>query len=236
MLSWSIITERIKEELSYPFQMLEKSDEQIIDYLKRNALKKFEFYYPQKWRMTLNCADPTIQVPDRRSEFYIIDPDEREIKTIVAFYPTMGSYLFNNHPIFGPWTTGQVESWHLQTFNSGLLQPFSNFSYMTEFMPPNMVRISPKYSGLATIEYERSHDPELSTINPEMHDVFIDLCLGMFMMMIGRLRQKYTNTTTPFGEITLNGDLIYNDGKEMFDKIIDKMDRGALTNVVFDHG
>ena len=44
MLSWSFVVERIKEELSFPFQMLERSDEQIIDYLRRNALKKFEFY------------------------------------------------------------------------------------------------------------------------------------------------------------------------------------------------
>ena len=99
-----------------------------------------------------------------------------------------------------------------------------------------MFRVSPKYSGMATIEYERSHDPELSSINPELHDVFIDLCLGMFMMMIGRLRQKYNTTTTPFGEIPLNGDLIYNDGKEVYDKVIDKMETHALTNVVFDHG
>lgn len=236
MLSWSEIVEYIKENLSYPFQMLEKSDEQIIDFLKRNALKKFEFYYPQKWRITLNCSDPAIMVVDRKSEFYLIDPDEREIKTVTAFIPTMGSYLFNNHPIFGPWTTGQVEDWHLQVFNSGLLQPFSNFNYNIEFIAPNSIRISPKFSGTCVIEYERGHDPELSTINPELHDVFRELCLGSFMLMIGRLRQKYNTTTTPFGEINLNGDLIYNEGKEIYDRLIEKMERGCLTNVVFDHG
>jgi len=236
MLSWSFIVERIKEELSLPFQTLEKSDEQIIDYLKRNALAKFTFYFPQLWRVTLNCSDPAIQVPGRRSEFYIIDPDDREIKTITAFLPNMGPYLFNNHPFFGAWSVGELEEWHLQTFNSGLLQPFSNYQYNTEFIPPNMVRITPRYSSTGVIEYERSHDPELSSIKPELEDHFIDLCLGMFFMMIGRLRQKYSTTTTPFGEIPLNGDMLYNDGKEIFDRTIEKFERMTVPNVVVDHG
>lgn len=238
MLSWSFVTQRIEEELSLPFQMLEKSKEQMKDYLRRNALKKFEFYFPQKWRLTINCSDPTIQVIGRHSEYYLIDPDDRQIKTIIGFYPTIGSYLFNNHPFYGPWSTSDAEltEWHLSVFRSGLLQPFSNYAYITEFIPPNMFRITPKYNGKATIEYERSHDSELSTIDPELEDFFVDLCQGMFFMMIGRLRQKYTNTTTPFGEIPLNGDLIYNDGKEIYDRIIEKFDRLTVPNVVFDHG
>lgn len=236
MLSWSFIIQRIKEEMSHPFQLLEKSDTQIIDYLKRNALRKFEFYFPQKWRLSLNCADPALHVPDRRSEFYLIDPDEREIKTVVAFYPTLGPYLFNNHPFFGPWSMGELENWHLNVFNSGLLQPFSNFAYISEFIPPNMVRITPRYNNIGVIEYERSHDPELSSINPELEDIFVDVCIGMFMMMIGRLRQKYNTTSTPFGEIPLNGDLIYNEGKEVFDRTIELMKNGSLPNVVVDHG
>jgi len=236
MLSWSFIVERLKGEMSHPFQLLEKNDTQIIDYLRRNALRKFEQYFPQKWRITLNCASAEIMVPHRSSEFYMIDPDEREIKTVVAFYPTLGPYLFNNHPFFGPWSNGELPEWHLQTFNSGLLQPFSNFAYTTEFIPPNMIRISPKFAGVCTIEYERSHDPELSSINPELEDVFIELCLGMFMMQTGRIRKKYNTTSTPFGDIPLNGDDIFNEGKEIFDRTIELMKMGSLPNVSFDHG
>jgi hypothetical protein len=236
MLSWSDVVQRIKEELSLPFQMLEKNDEQIIDYCKRNALRKFTFYFPQKWRLTLNCADTAIQVPGRYSEFFLIDPDEREIKTITNFWPTIGEHLFNNHPFLGPWTNNELEQWHLNVYNSNLLAPFSNYNYMCEFIPPNQFRITPRYRGKCTVEYERTHDPELSTINPELQDDFIDLCQGMFFMMIGRLRQKYTTTQTPFGEIPLNGDLIYNDGKEMYDKVIEKFDRMTVPNVVFQSG
>ncbi len=236
MLSWNFIVERIKIEMSHPFQMLEKTDDEIIDYLKLFALRKFEQYFPQKWRVSLNCSDPSIKVPGRQSEYYIIDPDERQIKNIVAFIPAVGPMIMNNHPWFGPWTTSGVEEWHLSTYNSNLLKPFSNFNYNHEFIPPNMIRISPIYSGRATIEYERSHDPELSTIHPELEDVFTDLSLSMFMMMIGRIRQKYTTTNTPFGDIPLNGDLVFNDGKELYDRTIDLLKMGSLPNVSFDYG
>ena len=42
MLNWSFVLERIKDELCVASQPLEKTDEEIVDYLKRNALKKFE--------------------------------------------------------------------------------------------------------------------------------------------------------------------------------------------------
>ena len=236
MLSWSFIIQRIKDELSLPFQMLEKSDKQIIEYLKSNDLKKFTFYFPQKWRLTLDCSDPSVQVAGRHSEYYLIDPDGRQIINVVDFIPTIGTHLMNGHPFMDPWAVGQVEEWHLGVYNSNLLAPFSNFKYITEFMAPNMIRISPKYSGSCTIEYERSHDTELSTINPELEDFFADLCLGMFFMQIGRLRQKYNTTNTPFGEIPLNGDMLYNDGKEIYDRTIEKFDRLTVPNVVFISG
>ncbi len=40
MLSWSFVLQRLKEEYSLPFQVFEKTDEEIVDYLKRNTLKK----------------------------------------------------------------------------------------------------------------------------------------------------------------------------------------------------
>ncbi len=236
MITWSFIIDRIKEEMSLPFQMLEKTDEQLVDYLKRNALKKFTFYYPQKWRITLDCSNPDYQVDGRQSEFYLIDPDDRDILNVTDIHTTMGGALYTGHPIMGPFTGDAVPEWHLQVYNSNLIEPFSQFNYTHEFIPPNIIRISPNYNTTCTVEYERTHDPELSTLNPEIEDVFIDLCLGMVMMLIGRLRQKYSNTNTPFGEIQLNGDMIFNDGKDIFDRTIEKLERYTMPNVIFDHG
>lgn len=236
MLTWSFILQRIKEELSLPFQVLEKSDEEIIDYCKRNSLKTFEQYFPDKNRITLNCADDRIKVPGRVSEFYIIEPDEREILGVIDFIPTMGPLLMNNHPWLGPFSYGEIENWALKTYQAGLLNQFSNFKYNYEFIPPNQLRISPQFNGNCVVEIERSHDLELSTIPPTIQNTFVNLCIGQFLMMIGRIRKKYSSYSTPFGNIELSGDDLFNDGKEIYDRTIDEMKMGSLPNVVFHSG
>ena len=80
MLTWSFVVERIKDEMGLPFQPLEFTDEQVIGYLKRNALKKFEKYFPAVRRITLDTSVSEIHVPNRNSEYYIIKIDERQVK------------------------------------------------------------------------------------------------------------------------------------------------------------
>jgi len=236
MLNWGFVLQRLKEEISLPFQHIEKTDDEIIDYCKRNVLKKYDYYFPQKWRLTLDTSDTDLQVPNRASEFYIIDPDGRDIYNISEFIPTFGPSAITGHPIFGPMSFEGLESNALELYKANNLKVMSRYNYNTEFIYPNQLRISPKFSGRATIEYERGNDPELSTIRPDMHDIFIDLCLGMFQMMIGKIRKKFSNIATPFGEIQINGDDIYSDGKEIYDRTIEALKTNNLPNIVFDHG
>lgn len=236
MLSWSFILQRIREEMSLPFQHLEKTDEEIIDYCKRNALKKYATYFPQKWRISLNTANLDVQVPNRRSEYYLIDPDDREIFALTNFVPQLGDYVFMGHPYFGAWTFDELPEWHLKAWKANTLTLWSEYNYTTEFISPNQFRVSPSYVGNAVIEYERSHDPELSTIITDHHDIFTDLCYGMFGMMIGRIRKKFAPIQTPFGEIQINAEEIYNDAKEVYDKVTEKLERGSLPSVIFDKG
>ena len=181
MLNWSKILKKIRDEMSLPFQQLELSNDQIIDYLKETALPEFTFYFPQKWRLTLNTTDPSVKVPGRTSEFYLIDLDDREIKTVTGVYPTLGHHIIHGHPYMGSIFGGSVEEWHLQVYNSNLKSPYSEFKFMHEFIPPNMLRITPSYNGKCTVEYERSHDLELSTINPELEHYFMDLCRAYYL-------------------------------------------------------
>lgn len=236
MLSWDFIIKRIKDELTYPFQALEKSDDDIIDYLQRNALKKFERYFPDRARMTLNCSDPAVIVPDKCSEFYLFDPQQRQIKNVIGFISQMGDLVILGHPFMGVWSFEQTEEWALSTFKARFAKSMSNWNYTTEFTAPNILRISPKYEGTAVIEYEREHDIQLSTIIPDLEDIFVDLCVAMVEMWIGKIRQKFSTYNTPFGEIQVNGDMIYNDGKDLYDKTIEKLETGSLPNIIVDVG
>lgn len=237
MLNWSFVINRIKDELSLPNQPLEKTDDEIIDYLKRNALKKFEKYFPDKNIITLNTYDESVQVPNKQSTFYLYDPDDREILNVIQMDTSAGDLMVLGHNIWGAWSFDQVPEVALQNMKARNTKQFSMFNYTTEFLPPNMIRILPKFDGSCAIEYERSHDPELSTIEPSLHDYFVDLCLGMVEMWIGKIRQKFSSYNTTFGEIQVNGDIIFNDGKDLYEKTIDKLESGSIgMNIRMDVG
>jgi hypothetical protein len=236
MLNWSFVLERIKEELSFPFHYIEKTDEEIIDYCKRNALKKYDTFFPQKWRITIDSEDTTIKVPDRTTEYYIIDPDSRDIFNVVDFIPDIGPLLMTGHPWIGVFTYGELESFTLRAHMANTTKLYSNWNYNTEFIYPNILRVTPKWSGRAVIEYERANDQELSTIPNDRHDIFVDLCVSMVFMMIGRIRKKFTPLQTPFGEIQIAGEDIANEGKELYEKTIEVLKTGSMPNVIFDHG
>lgn len=237
MLNWSFIINRIKDELSLPSQPLEKTDDELRDYLQRNALRKFEKYFPDKNIITLDTNDIKVQVIGKQSTFYLFDPEDREILNVVQMDTQVGDLMVLGHNIWGAWSYDDIPQIALANANARNTKPYSMFNYTTEFLPPNMVRILPKFEGTCAIEYERSHDPELSTIEPSLKDYFVDLCLGMAEMWIGKLRQKYSSYNTPFGEIQVNGDVIYNEGKELYDKTIDKLDSGSIgLNIRMDVG
>jgi len=237
MLSWSSVLQRIKEEYGLSWHHFEKSDEEIIDYCKRNVIKKYSTYFPQKWRMTLDTSNTEIQVPNRRSEFYLVDPDDREIFGVTEFITGMGDSLLLGHRPMGAFSYEQLPANLLANWKAGNAKIWSNFNYITEFIPPNQLRITPDYRGqTATIEYERSHDPELSTIMTHHHDMFTELCYSMIGMMVGRIRKKYTPIQTPFGEVQINGDDVFNDAKDTYEKITERMINASMPSVIFDHG
>lgn len=237
MLNWSFVINRIKDELSLPNQPLEKTDDEIIDYLKRNALKKFEKYFPDKNIITLNTYDESVQVPNKQSTFYLYDPDDREILNVIQMDTSAGDLMVLGHNIWGAWSFEQVPEVALQNMKARNAKQFSMFNYTTEFLPPNMIRILPKFDGSCAVEYERSHDPELSTIEPSLQDYFVDLCLAMVEMWIGKIRQKFSSYNTPFGEVQVNGDMIFNDGKDLYEKTIDKLENGSIgINIRMDVG
>ncbi len=236
MLNWNRVIQRITEELALPNHMLEKTDMELIDYLKRNALPKLENYCPHEKYYKLTTTDEISKVEGNPSTFYIYDEDDREIYSILEFiHSRSGDYLLGRS-YMGPLSWESVQSHELANFNADNAILFSDYNYNFEFIHPNMIRISPQWTGSAIIKYEAAHDPELSTVPAPYQELFIELCMGMVFKNIGRIRSRYSNIQTAFGEISLNADQLITEGQEIYDKTIEKLETTELTNVIFDRG
>lgn len=237
MISWSIVLQRVKDNLGFPFQGIERTDDEIVDYMKRTILRKWDYYFPSVNRISLNTYDDKIRVPNRVSCYYLFDPEGREIKNIKAMYNDMGTLLLFGHDVYGSFNYDQVPQIALQNQQARNNIIYSPYYYTVRFYPPNICEIMPKFEGTCTIEYERASDVELGDISPDLEDTFIELCIGQVMMWIGSNRMKFSQYDTQFGSLTVNGDNIYQQGKEIYDRVMDRLQTSYMCmNTVFDAG
>ena len=86
MLNDSKVLNYIKRNLGFPFMHLEWSDEEILEYIKEDTIREWSYYIPDVKKMALNPQLESNRVPGRTNEFYLSEPDGREILNVVDIY------------------------------------------------------------------------------------------------------------------------------------------------------
>tara|TARA_Y100000310_G_C20691081_1_gene822256 strand:+ start:288 stop:1001 length:714 start_codon:yes stop_codon:yes gene_type:complete len=237
MLSWSLVLERIRDEMSLPDQFIEKTDAEVQSYCTRTALRKFSTYFPSVQRIAMDTADNNIKVQDgRQNEYFLNDADGLEILGVSEFIPTQSNLNVLGHPYIAPFDYEGIPDFALSAFKSMNAFQFSDLNPSLEFIPPNRVRMSSLYKGRFVIQYERMHHSELNTVPNDLSDLFTDLCIAMVKMWIGNLRKRYPSVQTPFGEINISGEDLYSTGKELYDSVMEEMKTSSYPPIIFDRG
>ena len=215
MLNQSRLLQYIKTNLAFPFQLIEYTDTQILEYVTTFTLREFSYYMPDKVTIGYNLGLAANKVPGKGNEYYIQDEQGLEILNVANIYFSTGNLMMFGHPPLGPMSFGEVRSWVLDVEVAGLVKGFSNWEYTFEFKHPNIVRISPapNSEGMVAIEYERVHPPDLSKIPNDLQMMFSDLCLADIMILLGRLRKRY---------------------EEKKSSLIEKLTAGSLPNMTID--
>jgi hypothetical protein len=234
MLNDALVLDYIKDNLGFPFQKLEVDDDKILDYVKKYVIRKFSYWVPDKNKISLDLNSSINKVPSRQNEYFIRDPEGIDIMNIIELIPMQGAYLMSGHPIMGGHGIPSIREWALNVENSMTVRTFSDCDKTWEFIPPNMVRISSlnfKWDR-CTVEYERLQPPDFRKIPTDLHVLFLDYALGNIMVMLGRIRKKYSqgNLRTPFGDIPI-GDEIFDEGQTKISELEQKMDTLFTPNI-----
>lgn len=238
MLSQSRVLDFIKSNLGFPFMQLEINDEDILDYVTNYTLKEFSYYSPEVKRIGLNLDLVDNQVPSKSNEYYIEDPEGREILNVKNIYSTSAQYVATGHPPMGPLSYGELKEWTLGVETSMTLNLFSDFDITFEFTHPNIIRISGmrgSSSGFVTVEYERMQSTDLSGVPNDLQWIFMEFALSDIQIVLGRIRKRYSDIKTPFGEVPISAE-IGDEGKEKKRELIEKLSLGPMTNIIFDRG
>jgi len=222
MLNEQQVLNYVKTKLGFPNLPLEYNDDQILDYIRMNTIKEFSKYIPDKHEVPLDVTKDEAQT-EFRNVFRFYDPDDATIMDIVAIYFSMAEWLIAGHPPIGLIGGGSEAAMRyvFQVDEAGTVDKWSYFRESYEFIPPNRVRIEPPPSGPVTIQYERHHLPDFSTIPPEYEKQFLDLCWADVAIWLGTIRRYFRTINTPFGEIELNADELISEAKELKTTLIE---------------
>ena len=240
MLDDSRVLNYIKRNLGFPFMHLEWTDEEILEYTKEETIREWSYYVPDVKKMALNLQLASTKVPGRVNEFYLSEPDGREILNIKDLYFDQGELYALGHPPFGVFSHFELRDWALRVEQSMQTKMFSSWDYTFEFTHPNIVRISPypfNEVRSVTVEYERMQAEDFREVPNDLQIHFLELALADIMIALGRIRKRYGggNLRTPFGEIPLESD-IFDEGKQKKSEVIEKLERLFIPNVRIDHG
>lgn len=215
------VLDYIKQSLGVPYNVIEFSDEELVNniILNHNYLKEFSQYFPKEERVELNMENNQKTMIDKlkytnpekyntysKSEelsnrWYLnVDNEILGVRKIVssssnevlAFYSDVINY---GNPL--DYATGQMT-------RSMAEQPMTHIFYY-----PNVVEVRgyPK-NRLMTAVLDVVHDKDLSSIPSTLHHSYNKLCLYNTANALLGIRSKYSNMSTPFGELNLNLDYL----------------------------
>ncbi len=239
MLNENKVLTYIKDNLGFPFQPLEISDEKIMHHVKEYTLNEYSHYFPYEKTTPLSLTSQ--KVPGKENEWYIEDNEGLEILNVQDIYFSDSNYIIHGHPPYGAFEHGDLKDWALLVETSITTKMFSSFDKTFEFIHPNIVRISPVVNvtdhEVVVIKYETVQPKDFRGIKNEFQTMFCELSLADIMILIGRIRKRYGDGTlrTPFGEIPLSSEIL-DEGKEKKRDLIEQFKMGSLPNVIIDHG
>ena len=91
MLNYTKILDYIKQNLGFPWQFIELKDEEILEYCEKFTIKEFSQYFPDENTIGYSLKFEGNKVPGKANEFYLSDPDRREIYTVKNVYFSQGN-------------------------------------------------------------------------------------------------------------------------------------------------
>jgi len=219
--NWNNIISHIKYSLGVPYNLLELTDNDIIDFLKNQVMPEFSQYVPNRLFIKITPADQKstnenltygefeykINIPD---EIYIIGVENVFTSHAATFSENSWSSMFVNPTdviLANNYSALRESLWIVHSFN---------------FIPPRTITLSLSVNDGLIAEINTIHN-SLETIPPDLYSgIFKKMCLSAVLKYLYNIRSKFTNVATPFGEIQLNVQDLISRSQQLDQEVQDK--------------
>jgi len=219
--NWNNIIQHVKVHFGTKTSSLEITDDEFVEYFSNHSLPYFSQIIPNNAWSIINQGS-VVNLPNNHNNYtYKLNiPDDIELIDIneVYFSSTLGQIINSGTYLINP-----VDSVMMNTYNdlSSHLTTVNDY----HFLKPDYIRFSQDIvSNIVIAELNIEHK-NLNTIPSDMyHKLFKRMCLADGIELVLNNRNKFTNVTTPFGEIDLNTSALESKLQELRQKIEELID------------
>lgn len=210
MLTTADIVDYIKRSISF-LPYIDISDEDILDHVKRFALREFSKYSRLKQRTIIDTNNDWFKTPENHI-FKFYDKKQRNILNISGV--SLTTIYGDPQPIFSGETIASTIDWLMAKTLQNTVKTILDYEYW-EYIPHNKIRINRfmqagQYVG---IDYECSH---LITEIPDQYEtIFLELSSAYCKEWVANMR--IDTISTPFGEINVNSSELRAEAKTTID-------------------
>jgi hypothetical protein len=219
--NWNHIINFIHVNIGTKLTSIEISDDEFIQYIKENTLPQFSQHSPLKYWSVIDSSNITHLPGTFSSNVYKLNvPDGINIIDISEVYGgrfgdslTASTYYGNPVDVVMANTMSNIME-SLRAVNDYL------------FIRPSFIRFSQEpFEEKIIVELNIEHT-HLYTIPSDLYQkLFKNMCLVDALELVINNRNKFTNITTPFGQIDLNIDYLIQKSQDLKQKISDIVDK-----------
>jgi len=258
--TWNNVLGYLRRNLGSNLNLLEMSDDEIIEGIKDDVLPYFSQYVPCKKFIPIYPYHRVSHTPGYNQWRYVIPVQEGErIIDVFDAYFSSGTagwddpYAGTKYEGGGQHAGESLAAGGSFGFGGGsaderfvgeglidtaIANAYGDISrYMMarntwQFFPPNIIEFD-KELGAGVVVYNTDHT-DLKTIPADYYDTTLKkLILGNVQKWVAALRSKYESLNTPFGEVRLNYSKLEQDGQTNIDAAQALLDASPLDHFLY---
>jgi len=215
--SFANLLDFIKLNLGTSTNAFEFSDEDIIDIICSHVLPEFSKYNQliRYYRMTFDnnlvTSEPTYIYQFKNFNYKIM-----KINNVI---PTSSVEDLNMLYSQALRTNSQDITEYLMNVNYMQMANIAIAPHTWRFFAPDKIEIT-RTTDAITFSQDFIVDvacihPDPTTVNPDLYQYLRDLSLAEIMIYVGRLRSKFENFTTPYGEVQVASRSLIDEGNQL---------------------
>lgn len=231
--NWNNLLNYIKRNLGSKYNLLELSDDEIIEGIKEDVIPFFSQYSPDKIHVSLSERNRVTHIDGQPLwKYEIKTPNNLQIIDIPEVYYTKEESIATD--LLGITVMNSENAIDLVIANSFIdgvksLQVRNTW----EFQPPNFIIFDQEVS-YAIIVCNVPHQ-DLKTISPDIYQsIFKPYALAHVKGWLSALRSKYESIQLPMGQINLNWQKLEDEAnrdKEKYEQLMNMLPPDFLVHV-----